>query len=431
MTGDRWAVLGLAPPRVGWFSDVAQWSMSASIPIDFVKCVTPAEVRARLLGGRPFSALLVSGDSTGFDRDLVAAARAAGAATIVVGATATRDWDELGVAAVLPAALDRADLVAALRHHATPLAELEPIDPEPLGRPAASSSGWCGRLVAVTGTGGAGASITAMAVAQALGSEASNRSLVVLVDFALRADQAMYHDALDVVPGVQELVEAHRSARLPSDEIRALAFDVVDRAYHLLLGLRNQRDWTALRPAALHAALEGLLHSYRLVVADVDCDVEGERETGSLDIEDRNVMARSVLGRADVVVVVAVASTGGLFGLTRSVRSLVDFGVDPSVIVPVFNHAPRARRRRAEFTSALAALLAEDPMEGLANPVFVPERPDVEPAVRDGRSLPSALTRSLQPEIDRRLAMTRDVDRPETQPVPIAPGTVGSWTGGA
>jgi hypothetical protein len=243
----------------------------------------------------------------------------------------------------------------------------------------------------------------------------------------------MLHDTRDVVPGVQELVEAHRTVRLPADQVRALMFDVVDREHHLLLGLRRQRDWTALRPRAFDAALDGLLHAYRLVVADVDADVEGEAETGSLDVEDRNLMARSVLVRADVVVVVGLASTGGLHGLTRSLRSLVAFGVEASTILPVFTRAPRARRRRAELTSALAALLDETEMDQLANPLFLPERTDIESAIRDGRPLPSVLGRSLRAEVARRLVDIRGTEpgRGATTPVPLTPGTIGTWTGGA
>lgn len=429
MSGDRWAVLGLAPPRADWFSEVARWSTSGSLPVDFVKCVSPAEVRARLQSGRVFSALLVGGDSTGFDRDLVAAARTTGVATLVVGPASERDWSELGVAAVLPAALERDELLTALRHHALPLAD---IDPAPLVAAPSEPTQWRGRLAAVTGTGGTGASITAIALAQSMASEPSNRSLVLLADLALRADQAMLHDTRDVVPGVQELVEAHRTIRLPADEIRSLMFDVAGRDHHLLLGLRRPRDWTALRPRAFDAALDGLLHAYRLVVADVDADVEGEAETGSLDVEDRNVMARSVLRRADVVVVVGTASLAGLHSLTRSLRSLVEFGVDAASIVPVFGRAPRSRRRRAEFTGSLATLLDGAEMDGLTNPLFLPERPDVESAIRDGRHLPAVLGRSLWTEVGRRLAARGGAHPgPETPPVPLVPGTLGTWAEGA
>ena len=35
---NRFVVLGLAQARSSWFRNVAQWSNSASIPVEFVKC---------------------------------------------------------------------------------------------------------------------------------------------------------------------------------------------------------------------------------------------------------------------------------------------------------------------------------------------------------------------------------------------------------
>src|SRR5690606_26134881 len=128
-----------------------------------------------------------------------------------------------------------------------------------------------------------------------------DRGLVVLADLALRAQQALLHDAGDVVPGLLELYEGHRRAALGADQVRATCFAVPERGYDLLLGLRRHRDWTVLRAGPLDAALEGLRRTYRLVVADVDADVEGEAETRSLDVEERNLLARTTLAGADLV----------------------------------------------------------------------------------------------------------------------------------
>ena len=59
MAGARYVLLGLAQARSGWFRDVAQWATTGAIAAEFIKCVSAEEVRARLAGGRPFSALLV------------------------------------------------------------------------------------------------------------------------------------------------------------------------------------------------------------------------------------------------------------------------------------------------------------------------------------------------------------------------------------
>src|SRR5206468_4246056 len=98
----------------------------------------------------------------------------------------------------------------------------------------------------------------------------------------------------DVVPGIQELVEAHRNGAPSTVEVRSLTFDVVDRGYHLLLGLRRHRDWVSIRPRAFDAALDGLRIAYKAVVADLHADFEGDNECGSLDVEERNLFARAV-----------------------------------------------------------------------------------------------------------------------------------------
>lgn len=396
---ERWVVLGLASPRSGWFSEVTRWANASAIPVDFVKCVSANEVRARLTAGRSYSALLVGSDLPALDRDLVEASRSVGAAVLVVGERKA-NWAELGVSAALPDGFDRAELLSALSDHAPPITRVH----SEVTRDVELDPGWQGSLVAVTGPGGAGSSVVAMALAQGLGSAASNRGLVLLADLALEADLAMLHDARELVPGLQELVEGHRGGRISGAEIRRMVFDAPERGYHLLLGLRRHRDWTAIRPRAVAASVEGLQHSYRLVVADVDPDIEGEAETGSLDVEDRNLLARTILFRADVTVVVGVGGLKGLHSLTRTIRELVAGGLDPERMVIAVNRAPRSPRRRAEMTAALAELLDGPDVAGLDNPIFIPDRRDVETALIDGARLPAALARALTAEIDRRQA---------------------------
>ena len=209
-------------------------------------------------------------------------------------------------------------------------------------------------MVAVTGPGGTGVSTAAMALAQSLGDDVRAAGLVLLADLRLHAEQAMLHDVRDVAPGVQELVEAHRGGQPSCEAARGLCFMVPERGYHLLLGIRQARYWPALRPQAFEAAFDTLGRAYRTVVCDVDPDLEGEDACGSIDVEERNVMARTAVTRADAVLAVGSSSLKGVHGLVRVITDLVNHGVDPERIVPVLNRASRSPRTRATLGAALA-----------------------------------------------------------------------------
>ncbi len=427
MRDDRWVVLGLAHPRAGWFRELARWSTAAAVPVDFIKCVSPDEVRARLAGGRAYSALLVGGDVGGLDRDLVDTTRTAGAAVLVVDPVSDRDWAELGVNSLLPASFERADLMAVLTEHATPISRVTASVPD---RELDTNISWRGRLIAVTGVGGTGQSTVAMALAQSLADDASNAGLVVLADLALNGEQAMLHDSREVIPGLQELAEGHRSGRLPIDDVRSMVFDATGRGYHLLLGLRRHRDWTAIRPRALEAALDGLMRSYRLVVADVDADVEGESDTGSLDVEDRNLIARTTLSRADLVVIVSTGSAKGVHSLARTVRELATFGISAERMILVINRAHRSPRRRVEAAVAIEILISRhEGLQDLGAPIYLPERRELDDAIHDGVRLPSVLGRPIYIESTARLAdLIQKTQATAAQLVALVPGSLGSFT---
>lgn len=417
---DRYVLLGLASARAAWFRAVAAWATAASLPAEFVKCVSVEELRARLSSGRPVSAVIVDGRLPDVDRDLADRAREAGAAVFVVDdGRGGRDWSSLGVHRVLPPELDRATLLDALAAFAPVVSGQEtlPGDPVPL-----ADGGPRGRVVAACGSGGTGVSTVAIALAQGMAASGD----VVLADFALHAEQAVLHDARDVYPGVQELVEGFRGGRLSSAEVRATTFAVVERGYDLLLGLRRARAWSTLRPRAFEAALDGLRVAYSTVVCDVDADVEGEEEGGSADVEDRHVMARTVLRSADVVLVVGAPGMKGLHSLVRVVGDLRAFGVAGERIVPVVNQAPRSRRARGELARALAELSGTT---AVAAPLFLPER-DVDDALRDGVRLPGALVAPLVG------ACAAVAGRQQSAPpraagliaVPVRPGSVPTWS---
>lgn len=409
MRHERYVVLGLASARAEWFRAVAAWSNAASLPADFVKCVSIEEVRARLASGRPLSAVLVDGRLPSVDRDLADRARTVGAALLVVDdGRGGRDWHALGVSRVLPTGFDRRTLLEALAACAPPVSRAESLP----GDPVVETPSAVGAVIAVCGPGGTGASTAAIALAQGLGG--------VLADFSLHAEQAALHDARDVMPGVQELVEAFRAGRPPADDVRELAFAIEERGYDLVLGLRRAKAWSMLRPRAFEAALDGLRAAYPFVVCDVDADVEGEDDGGSADVEDRHVMARTVLRVADAVVVVACPGMKGLHSLLRVLADLRGFGVAAERLVPVVNRAPRGRRARAETAAAFGSLLGPT---ALAAPLFLSER-NVDDALRDGVRLPAALVDPLVGAV-RALGGGPVLSR---GPERVAPGSLAAWS---
>lgn len=429
MPTERYVTLGLARVRTSWFSEVARWATSGQLAMDFVKTVSAGEVRARLESGRPFSALLVDGGLPGIDRDLLELAREHGCAPIVVVDGSARDWSAIGAADTLPTDFGRTELEAVLVEHATPIGRADDL-PGQVDLGGERQAGFRSRVVAVTGPGGTGRSMVAMAVAQGAAADPAHADTVVLADLALHADQAMLHDARDVIPGVLELVEAHRSGAPTSEDVRALTFDIVSRRYRLLLGLRRHRDWTAIRPRALRSALDGLRRGFTLVVADVDDDLEGEATTGSADVEDRNLLARTAVGVADVVVVVGVPGAKGAHSLLRVVRDCIAAGVGPERIVPVVNRAPRNRAARAETSRAVTELLAaSNPGQPVLSPVFLPERRQLDEVLRDGVAIPDALVGPISQAVQSRLdAVPERTPAPAVhEPVLVEAGSLGAW----
>jgi hypothetical protein len=426
MAAERFVVLGLAPARSAWFRTVGVWANSGALPAEFVRCISAEEVRARLGSGRPFSALVADAGLPAVDRDLVAAARSAGCAVLVVDdGRATRDWLELGAARVLPPSFGREELVAALASCAHPVRRGEADASDLLTRPAPVA--WRGSVAALTGAGGTGVSTTAIALSQALADDVRHGGMVLLADLRLHAEQAVLHDAGDVLPCVQELVEAHRSGQPTADEVRSLAFAVPERRYSVLLGLRRARHWPAIRPQAFEAAFDSLRRAWGVVVCDIDADFEGEDDAGSIDIEERNIMARTAAAQADVVFAVGLPELKGVHSLVRVLEELIAFGTDAARIVPVINRAPRSARARAGLAAVLAELTGPFAGGRLMNPIHVPERGNVESDVHDGARLPAALGAPLAGAFKALLDRPR-LDPVSTEPEPVRPGTLGQWT---
>lgn len=424
MSADRYVVLGLARVGARWFSDVSRWSTSAALPVEFVKAISADEARVRLGAGRAFSALLVDESVVGFDRELLATARDHDCAVLVVSSGGP------GVSLVpagnlLPRDLTRDDLLRALTQFCSPIDRR--IESERSARVPPDT--FRGQLVTVVGSGGTGASTIAMGLAQVLAADPRRTEQLCLADCCLVADQATLHGAPDVVPSVLELSEAHRLGRPGADDVRAHTWRVADRGYHLLLGLRQRRDWTSLRSRSFASAIDGLRAAYGLVIADAEDDVDGERATGSMDLEERNAMARTVLLSADVVITVGLPDTIGIHHLLRVTRDVLALGVAPRRIVPLFNRSSGGRRTHGQLGQTFGQLLVISGGPAVASPLHVPTRRGVDTAIRDGRPLPDGWLEPLAATVEGLLGVTDAVTAPAPQGrlVPVSPGEMGSW----
>lgn len=363
---ERYVVAGLARGRRDWFSNVARWATAGVSPIEFVKCLTADEVRALLGAGRRLSALLVDSATPGLDRDLVELATSMGCPTIVVSdGRAHRDWEAIGCAAVIADDFGPDELFDVLASSARPIDH----DVQRVGRVRLSTDdeGRQGQVIAVVGSGGVGTSTVSMIAAQAM---ARLGRSTVLVDGARRSHHAMLHDLGDVMPGLPELVESHRSDRLAPEQVASLTFDIATRDYSLLLGLRRTHDWTAMRRRSIDAALDALARTYETTVVDIDSDLDGEALTGSADVGDRHGVTASTLAMAALVLLVGQHDLKGLAAVERLYGELIDAGVSPQRCVVVFNQADRSPARRALATRSLATLIGAAPSATSA-PLFV------------------------------------------------------------
>jgi hypothetical protein len=371
--------------------------MTGSVPIEFYKCQSAEEVLVRLDGPRPISAVLADAAAPGVDRDLLRGGACKTPVLVITspGNGSARDWIALGAAGQLQDGFEPQGLVDALTAVAVRLERPTHVPGDPAGKEAVRRRP-LGLLVAITGPGGTGASTVAAALAQGIAKGRRQRrdkqclpGPVVLADLALRADQAMLHDTYDPLVTVQELVDSCRTARADGDMVRRHCAHVEERGYDLLIGLRRPRAWAALRPRAVTVAIDGLRDTYGTVVADITGDFEGESDTGSIDVEERNALARTALRSAACVVVVGGSGMSGTHRLVRLVHDAVAAGVVPARVLPVVNRAPRSARVRAHLTSAVAQLC--DLPEGRpAPPLFLPER-SVDDAFRDSAALPAPL----------------------------------------
>jgi hypothetical protein len=382
----RHRVATLGRPGPAWPRAVARWGSSATLPLDATTCVSAEELRS-LVRSAPVTLAIVEAGLPGVDRVLAADVRQAGVALAVVDGPALGGAvDRLEPDAVLPVDFDPDALAAVLQAHTRTQRREEPTAH---GSPDATAA----RLVAVTGTAGAGAST----VAQALATSLADGSSTLLADLALDADQQLRHGVTPGHDGVFELAEALRHAPPEAVEPKTARIG----GYDLLCGLRRRQEWVALSETVTEQLLGVLRRDRDHVVADVSPELDGQAETGSIDIEERNGLARMVIDRAAVVVVVGHWSTTGVPRLVRLLGEIERHGVPRERLRPVLNRGPRTAAGRTAAIHAISGLLDDLGTGPWPRPVALPHERRVEGCLREARPLPARLVARAAAALDQ------------------------------
>ena len=204
----------------------------------------------------------------------------------------------------------------------------------------------------------------------------------------------------------------------------------LEELYHIALSIQEEsaREGSVVikqgtRGGKMYIVIEG-----ELEVSRSDPDVEGEAQCGSVEVEERNVMARTVTTRADAVVVVGSPGVKGLHGLVRTVNALREHGVAPERMLAVVDRSARTAKGRAELTRTFADLSgARVDGVGVVGPVHVPERRGLDEVLRDGARLPASVTDPLVGALAGLLERATTPVAADAAPVPVAPGSLGSW----
>jgi Mrp family chromosome partitioning ATPase len=380
----RHRVATVGRPGPAWPRAVARWGSGATLPLDATTCVSADELRALVVDAAVDLAIVEAG-LPGVDRVLADDVRRTGTALAVVTTpTLTAAAERLDPDALLPADFGAQALAAVLQAHARTRARPRPT-PGPGPGPASEESP---ELVAVTGPGGTGAST----VAQALAAQRAGLGPVVLADLALEADQHLRHGVAPGHDGVFELAEALRHA--PAAAI-AVPIAPQPAGYDLLCGLRRRQEWTILCGSVAEHVLASLLPRGGLIIADIDADLDGRVESGSLDLEERNGLARVVATRASTIVVVGRWSTTGVHRLARTLLDFEAHGIPRDRLLPVLNHAPKRRSGQSLARHTVRGLLEDLDGGAWPSPICLAHDPGVERSVREAAPLPPRFVRRV------------------------------------
>lgn len=325
----RLRIAGIVSARSTWSSRISGWAEASTLPIDFIKFVSLTEFCR--IDTASFDALMLD-ENCNLDNESLTKLTDAQISVIVIGLL-SRDL----AATIKPLT----PTILSPEFDSSELLEIvEKLQAE-VKTPLTKAVDVKGQLIAVTGAGGSGASTVAIAIAQQLGKFGSIAGATGLLDAKLRGNLALLHDIGDVIPGVDELIESARAGVVTRMQVRDVAFPIPQRNYDVIAGAPKHNLWTTWSRSRVERVIDGLRDAYRIIVADVDHDIEGEAESGALEIEERNVLARTILSNADHIVLTIANSISGFARGVNIVNELKDFGCDIDALTIVLNESRR------------------------------------------------------------------------------------------
>lgn len=394
----RHAIAALAHPRAQWPTAVARWATSGAAPVELLTCLSPDELSAALASGRRLSAVLLDGASGRVDERLVAEIRRSGAEPVGVQALdVSTEWELLGISSLLHADFDRDDLVDLL----DTVCRRERAEQPSARGVTLSTADRHAAVTAVSGPGGCGTSVVAMALAQGFaaggadsigvlheeaGEEADPR--VLLIDGAHRAHQAMYHHTGDVIPGLADLIGRVRRGTTDGAEVHEMTFGT-GRGYRLLLGaptLREGASWGA--GGAADAIVTAASHNDVVVV-----DHDGDLPMGHI--------SETLSAMASLWVIVTTPGIKGLHDAVRFTAEACDSGVPAERVLVVCNRVRRRDPARVTFPVEISRITSAMGLD--VPPTLVLPEARLETVHRDVAPLPRSIVRPLTNRARRQL----------------------------
>ena len=349
------------------------------------RCVDVDDLLAAATAGQADVAV-VGLDAPGLDRTAVDHLRAHAVRPVAIAAGgATLDGGRLRAGRIGIPTVVTDDRLAALADaicadERPPTMLRRPVDPAPIGPPAARGSGVAGRVVAVWGPSGAGRTTLATALAAEL---ARRRRRVVLVDADPHgAAVAQQLGILDEVSGLLAAVRLDGAGQL-EQRIGSVQRGL-DQHLSVVTGLPRADRWVEVRPGAVEHLLS-VLSAGAEVVVDTGFSLEEDQHPDLGGRPGRNQMTLEALDAADEVVVVGGADPIGLSRLARGVVELRERRGGRPVQVLVNRMRPTLGWSEREIVAMLSAFARPSAVH------FLPEdQAAVDRALVAGRTLVEA-----------------------------------------